>query len=452
MNGIHRLLGIVVALVFATFALPGHAAPQSQNKTYSLDVTVLTQGNSLASSKLLAVIKNTSPSSSSSTINSVDIFVDLGWQIDKTMAPIVVESVDRSTTYTADLSQDGHIKVSNLYPLKPFGTSNNQLEITFWITSASSGDGSWEGNIWSGSQLGSGNFFTRNAGSNIATVASASADCNDIQPPTVGDPGQVIAFRDNWNKDGTSTGTTCGAVNYYASNTLNNYVGLPDSIVHFRWDQSDPTKNETFSSAAFMYWVFYPGTTAPNTQVGWLYQDGTPAVGAGANPNAVSTNPVVFIPTPPCDVTGTAGAPRLPTPYGSLNSPLNSSSNIVKIDTSTGVLSPPAQIPQPNGFPIYIEHERMQVRAYLSNGWQVDRGQMGTAKVSHPKNALIMSTPLPAIPVGVTTYLADGITVVQPSHYQPGAQAQMCLATTGVISGVPYNQFIDIGDGWGTVR
>lgn len=453
MNRISKFFGFVLALALATAALPSYAA-QSQNKTYSLDANVLLQGNSVAPSHLQLVIKNTSPSQSSSTINSVDMFVDLAWSIindpanDPTHPLLVYETNNPTSYYTADTSVPGHIKVSQLAVIKPFVSSNNALVLDFWVTASSSGDGSWEGNVWSGAGF-SGNLFTRNGGQNIAMVASAALACGDSKPSATPTAGTITVTRDPWNKNGTSSGTTCDPVNYYASNTLTNYVGLPPNIVHFRWDLSGT--DLTFSSAAFEYAIYYSGTAAPNTRVGWFYKSGALAIGPGANPNSDPNNPVVFIDTPVCL------ADQLPTPYGSLNTQMNSSTTTLKIDLSTGSLTPPTTVPQPDGFPIYVEEERMQVTGYSSSGWTVKRGQLGTKAVSHPKYALVMSTPLPSLgDIAPAAYvlLADGTYATAPTNpYKASTQAQMCIAGTSPTgASVPFNKIIDIGDGWGVPR
>jgi len=441
MKPISRWFGFLAALLLLSLVGPSYAQ-QSQNKTFSVDMSVLFQGAGSGSSQVQAVVKNTSPSSSNSTFSSVDLFVDLAWVVDSKLPITASESNDPSTLYPVDISQAGHIKVSNLAPIKPFqrkgGTS---LVITFWVTSASCGDSTWNANVWSGSQIGSGNIFTQNGGQNMAPVACQNLACGGNEPIIV-DPTQVTVVRDAFNKDGTSSGTSCNAVDSYASNTNNNFVGLPPDIVHFRWDQSDTT----FATAAFEYYVFY--NTAPTTtSVGWLYLNGKSAINPGVDPNADSSNPVVFIDAPNCL------SPNLPTPYGSLNSPLSANSTTVKIDTSTGTLTPPQSIPS-DGFPIYIGTERMQVIAYTQNGWTV---QPRTNGVSHPKNALVMSTPLPILQAPINSYLADGTTAVPAatSPYQPGMQAQVCKVTSGTMpdmstppNQVPFVEIIDIGDSW----
>ena len=439
MNGIRKWICCLAAATVAAIVLPTYAA-QSQNKTFSIDMSVPTQGLDTGSSTVQALIKNTSPAQSSSTLSSVDLFVDLGWTLDPNVQVTVFETADPSTKYIADTtSQSGHIIVQNLAPLKPVVKTGNSLVIAFSVTSGSCGDGTFNANVWSGSQIGTGNIFTQNGGQNLASVACQKLAC-DQGALTLTDvaPGQVTVIRDSFNKDGTSSGTTCDAVSYYASDTLNNNVGLPEYIVHFRWDNVTTTA----ATAAFQYDIFYE--TAPtHPQVGWLYLDGTTATNAGANPNANPANPVVFIDPPDC-----LSPKVLPAPYGSLNSPLSAPSTTVKISTSTGSFP---SLP----FPIVIGTERMQVIAFSSNGWTVASRPNG---VSHPKNALVMSTPLPQLTGPITTTLADGITVIPPhdasnpasSPYQVGMQAQICKVMSRTTdTNVPFVEYIDIGDAWG---
>jgi hypothetical protein len=137
-------------------------------------MSVLTQGLDTGSSTVQAVIKNTSPAQSSSTLSSVDLFVDLGWTLDPNVQVTVFETADPSTKYIADTtSQPGHIIVQNLAPLKPVVKTGNSLVIAFSVTSGSCGDGTFNANVWSGSQIGTGNIFTQNGGRSHAKSSHA---------------------------------------------------------------------------------------------------------------------------------------------------------------------------------------------------------------------------------------------------------------------------------------
>jgi len=441
-KNILKLLGSVLMLFGALLALPSSAATQSNNKTFQLDLSVITQGSPGGLSQLKAVVSNTSPSQSTANFSSIDLFVDLGWTIvrnDSAHPVTVFESNAPNVKYPANTSQPGHIKVMNLAPVKPIAITGNTLVITFWVT-GSSGDGTWNANPNSGSQL-NGNVFTRTGGQNIASVASASLACGGNQSFSIA-PGTILATRGMWNKDGTVSGDPCAAVNYYASNTLGNNVGLPPNIVHFRWDQSGA--NQTFSTAAFDYKIYY--STAPTTtRVGWLRQNGSLAVDPGANPSA-DNNPVVFIDAPACLTV----ANQVPTPYGTLTQAMLSSDDVLFIDTLGATLSPPAVVPA-EGFSIYVGLERMQVTGYNEDGsWNVVRGQLGTTADDHDVDALVMSTPLPALATQPAAYLsANGTFVTAPVNpYLANTQAQVCLAETGTSGGFPFIRLIDIGDGW----
>jgi hypothetical protein len=180
-----RLLGSVLVFAIGALASPVMAA-NSNNKTFQLDMTVLQQGSGSAPSQVQAIVSNTSPSQSTATISSIDIFVDLGWTIinnknDPAHAIDAYESNAPTKKYAADTRQAGHIKISSLSPLKPVAITGTTLVVKFWVTMGSSGDGTWNANPYSGAQL-NGNTFARNGGQNIASVATSALDCNQSFP------------------------------------------------------------------------------------------------------------------------------------------------------------------------------------------------------------------------------------------------------------------------------
>jgi hypothetical protein len=435
MNTIRNLICILTAVVLAAFSLPGMAANQSQNKTYTLTMSVLSQGLGLADSQVQAVFQNTSPKQSSSTFSSVDLFIDLSWTIDSTMAVSVTEN--DVPTGNVDLGTAGHIKIQNLNPVKP----GELLVITFYVTASSCGDGTWNASVWSGSQLGSGNFFTLVPSNSVllSPVACADLACDATQPPEFFTAGNVTGYRWSYNKDG-SAGTSCSAVNSYISN-----LNPTTNVIHFRWDNSAP--GDTFGSAVFYYNITYPSTPTP--KVGWLNQDGTPAVGPGADPSQV-----VFIDAQPCNTQvaqvldpTTSFDPILPQPYGDLQVAVSTTATTIKVDTSTATVSTP-----PLPFDIVIGPqgavERMTVTAMSSNGWSVTRGVGGTTVSKHPKNAFVMSTPLKTFVATPTCYDANNGMIACPAKYNPPYQVQMCLPVSGNTDNSVW--YFDIGDAWST--
>ena len=191
----------------------------------------------------------------------------------------------------------------------------------------------------------------------------------------------------------------------------------------------------TFSSAVFEYTVpfatsLFGPENAPVAVVGWLYADGGKANKPGADPNN-SGNPVVFIEALKCLVNPGDSVATPPVPYGVLQTRLDAISTTVKVDT--GGAPPPTTIPE-GGFPIVIGGERMQVIAIASNGWTVEARSSG---VSHPKYALVMSSPLPLLTAAV---------VVPP--YEVGKPAQVCGASGGPDADLTSTKFIDNSDAW----
>jgi hypothetical protein len=250
-------------------------------------------------------------------------------------------------------------------------------------------------------------------------------------------------------------------------------VGLPPNIVHFRWNNSGT--GDTFSTAAFSYDIYTSTPATNNKLVGWLYQDGTLAINAGANPNANTNtngpNPVVFIEAPQCRNDQGSLTPPLPSPYGTLASPGLAASTAGTTDFIFFVGGPPASPPAPN-FPIQIGLERMLVTSTSNEdgSWTVTRGDLqaaGSATPAHPSDEsfqpLVMSTPLPSIDTTPTAYLLQsngdlGTPAANPYEANTvgvphSIQAQMCFLTSGTSEGgVPFITIIDIGDGWGVPR
>jgi hypothetical protein len=472
-NRIPKLLGLVLLLALAMLAPPSFAA-QSQNKTMTLQILTgeTDTTHTLQPGQVQATITNTSPTQSNSTFGSVDLFVDLNWSfssITATASGVPVSSKNINPGNPKN-TPPGHIRISNVGPVKP----GNSLVITF-LVSGGSGDGTFNANVWSGSSF-SGNLFTQTAGQNIGPVATDSLACNGGGTgPEVPMAGDVVATRGEWNKDGTvaagQPGDPCNPAPIFVSNTFNNNVGLQQNIVHFRWNVSGT--GDTFPTAAFAYDIYT--SSAPSSKlVGWLYQDGTLAINAGANPNANTNtngpNPVVFIEAPPCLNPQAMTTPPLPSPYGSLASGLDAST-AGSTDSIFFVGDPPAS-PPPTNFPIQIGLERMLVTSTTNdNGsWTVTRGDLqdaGSPTPAHPSDEtfqpLIMSTPLPPIDTTPAAYvLQSNGTLATPSTnpYEANTvavphaiQAQMCLFTSGTSeNGVPFVTIIDIGDGWGVPR
>jgi hypothetical protein len=456
---------ILKLLVFAVavFALPALAgSPPNGSKFFTL--TMSASGNVVT-----ATLMNTSPPNTSgattSSIGSVDLSVDLGWLFDPNSITV------QGKPYKTKPSQQpaGHIKVVSPSPIKP-GTN---LVISFAVTN-SSGDGTFKALVYTGSSF-NGNQFAPDPTvpqQNIASVPTGTLPCNGGGNDSTPGAGSVIAMRGKFNKDGTSNGGPCVGVPIYVSNTLGNNVGLPPTVVHFRWDHSGdapppapPHTPDTFATAAFAYDIFYANAPA-TAYVGWRRLQGQLAVDPGANPNANSANPVAFIVVPVCDSNNNAN--QVPLPYGS--GTLADDSTRTLYFNSTGSELPPPPVAAEDydvDFPIYVGLERMQVKSINADGtWTVDRGQLGTTAVAHLSvgdvDPLVMSTPLPSVgATDPTVYTLDAngdpqqVTFNPPlttTPYPANTQAQMCLVQPLPPTTPPSITIIDIGDGWVPVR
>ena len=422
MNCLRRSFWVGIGLLLATFALPG-LAQQSQNKTYTL---VMTQAVG-AANKLTATFKNTSPKQSSSTFGSVDLFIDVAWRIDTSSAITVYVNGNNITASTnIDTSQAGHLKVGNIGSLKPADT----LVITFSVVS-SCGDGSWNAMVWSGSNIGSGNFFTSGSDPTklLTPVACLAAGCGFQSPAGFNVNGVIDVFRSFTNKDGSTFGASCNGVDIFISNSTGGAAGLPPDIVHFRWALADTT----YATAVFDYVIHYSSGLPAAPKVGWLHLDGSLAIDAASDPNANPNNPVVFVEAPQCLTD------KLPATLTTLAAAVNSGAGKIT------VASTPAGVSAPPSFPIVIGTERMDVYKMTGPGnttWWVNR----TAPAPHSLNDPVVSTPLPLLP-GISP--VNGAALSTPAApYAVGMQAQSCVPPGGYDPANNDIEYFDIGDTW----
>jgi hypothetical protein len=449
MSYLRKTLFVILGLMVAAFALPGMAANQSNNKTFGIQMAVSVAGDGNGASTLTANLLNTSPKQSSSNFSSFDLFVNFGWNISNCS----VAGATGTTTIDCGVTTPGHIVVQGVGPIKP----GSPATVTFDVDATSCGDATWSANVWSGSQIGSGNFFTYDpansspiSGVACAAVAACGFDLsgNPVpQPFDAGDAGTVTGFRWPYNQDG-GTGAACTQAPLYVSD-----VDKTGNPIHVRWDSAAPTQQ--FAAAVFAYKVHYDAV--PQTpKGGWVTQGNDYAVSA-----TTDASNVAFVAAPLCQPTAQAATDTsieaiLPRPYGSVkpNGGINSSSTTLKVDTSTGTVAAPTA---PPSFDIIVggpNFERMTVLSTGSgnSGWTVTRGVGGTTGVSHPQGAMVMTTPLPIMPAnngGCTDYQNGSITC--PPKYGSTYQAQMCLpvAVPNTAVGFPGDVwFLDIGDAW----
>jgi hypothetical protein len=459
MNGIRRLLGWLVVLVFATSSLPAFAAKGGNNgtdKAYSLvmdeqavytdelDPPVLPRAV-ITPVKVQALLKNEAPPASAAsnpgsfevviTNPGVTIFVDPDHQpsgaTDGVLngTAIVVPDANGNNT---------RIVVTNMAPLK----GQKTYVLTFWVTSC--GDALWDANVRTGSSL-NGDPFTRikdnidpstHLATNLQTLIScgtlACGDTIELVSDRASTTPELVVTRGPYNSDGTCAATS----NFYASNKLL----TADGQLHFRWPVGP-------SDQPLAVWMYDVVSTSPNVpQIAWLNSD-------GSKTSVVFPDPTLTQPQLPAYLDGLTAAQLacvplpgqpdpFPRPYGALSNNANAGATTIRVDTSNAILATPTP-----PFDVVVGTERMRVTSISGPNWRVNRSQGGTSAGPHPSGAKVMSTPLPLLPAsGFAARVFDGtvggtLLSPAPSPYTFGHQARVCIV------GGP----LDNGDGtWST--
>lgn len=408
MNGMRKVIGLVMVAAIAVFALPAFA--DNGKKQYSLSMTSLAPLTVTASLKSLG----------NSTISSFKL----------TAAGATIVGVNQPASGKATFTSST-VSVTNMVPQKAGGAP-------FYLTIhlGDSGDNiSWSAVVWTGAQLNGQTFDLVPGQSTLATpILSANVGSNGtFSVPNSSNPCVVTGQRGFYDKDGSTGGT----LPLFVTNTSST-----NRQVHFRWPDGvagDPR-------AAFEYSVC---GTVP-TDLAWL----------------TDSNGPVFTPALDC-----IEPDQLPTPYGTLSAdlgPPSDATQYVAIDTTNPPRestpgTPPGSIPFPAGsdpispnlpgseFDIVIGTERITVQ-FVCLDMEHDgddpgdctdthdgegealivlqRGVGGTSVDNHSHGALVMSTPLPILQEGTGLYAA-------------GNQAQMCIAHRHDGTKV-----VDIGDGY----
>lgn len=442
MNGILRLLCLLTALVIAGSA-PSFAATSkafsllmTASPVYVTDPVTLTSSVQAPVTVTAAVTNQAPPSEASSNIGSFVLnLVVPGVTIDSVDPTGVITdskgNVINASTGNAVIvpnSNNTMISVTGMGPLK----GKQTFTLTFHVTSC--GDAKWDATVYTGSQL-TGQTFQRigdSAGSaNLFTVVKCgSIACGDefSVADTTGATSNPFLFGNHgtYNEDGT-----CGSVTYFVSNML-----LTTNQVHFRWPATGAGAQP---NAAFLYNLVANSASVP--QVGWKNPGGTLANTGDGTANPVYIDPVQCL------------SGQLPAPYGVLQQSASATDTQLKVNTSP---QRGAVLPQPTTFPtpIVIGSERMNLLAIGGSTWTVERAQGNTAADTHSPGSSVMSTPLSLLlnPPATGT-LANGQTVTSP--YALNDVARMCI-----VAGSPFangdgsytSTFIDINDGWVTIR
>jgi hypothetical protein len=362
-----------------------------------------------------ARVFNETPPTSNSTINSIDLFVDVNWRaIDGSV------QTDNSGNWRADVTVDRHVRISNLAPIKP----QSYVTVQFTVDNFSCGDGSWDAIAYTGSGFTGATFGAAKGYKPPikTTVACGKFACGnfitDVQPQGdyTSDP-LALNFipklqRGAFNEDG-STGSECSQLYAYVTPTT-------DKVLQTLWD-----KNADDSDVAVFSYTVNLEPTSANTEaaklneieVAWLTTNGAPDLRPALRCD--NSNPTWI-------------RPRLPNQYTTL---LADSGNKIQVAAPPALPGIPTTVP----FPIVIEQERMIVTKIntTTNTWFVTR----TAATPHTiVGTPVMSTPFPIVPAGIgypTSYVGKPARVCIDALLQDPDDATVFKAIV-----------IDGSDGW----
>ncbi|MDE2004376.1 MAG: hypothetical protein KGJ25_12695 [Betaproteobacteria bacterium] len=355
--------------------------------------------------------------------------------------------------------------------------------LTTSTTTGSDGTAGFSANLGVGSYLVTASSSGFTPVSAQVTVFDGKLACGDSFASTLTNPLNMAQDQPGYatgSRGGNKDGSTCPLVPYTFTNTI-----LVDNTVHLSWDAS------VQPNAAFAYTMnWQPQIVNPsnnsNTTPGWPV---TPRPGVAWITDA-NANPI-YVPALACL------SNSMPAQYGTLASPIGSadpssttitvkdikpnpaSSYAFPIPGAPAIPTDPSSTPSNLKFlqfPIVIANagsngnatttvERLQVTAasivsqdsntgLYTMTFKVNRGQaMTSSSAAHSAGFKVMSTPLPIIPNDSASFPST-----LPAGYQPGHQADMCVADHGFqaygldTKGNPqvmyWTTVIDIGDGY----
>lgn len=404
-----------VATCVGTFAFPADGSSGDPTKCNDAQVQHLQQQT--IPTPIQVRIFNLSPPNTNSSINAVDLFVDVNW---RAVQDSDLTVLDNPGKWTIDVSTPGHVKISNLAPVK----TGQGVTVKFNVDGFSCGIGTWNATPYTGSTVGSGAMFAPIAGfvPPQTMVACTQLTCNgsvtNIQPQGsvgTGDAHFISLLMRGVNQDGSS-GANCSNLFTFVTPTVTPTTGQ----IQTQWDKNQPDS----SIAVFSYTINLinaaptPAQELLNMRVAWLTKtDGTPD----------------FQPALLCD----PARPTLPFQYTTVV--VDNGSKITVASTSS--------LPTTPTFPIVIEQERLLVTKVNTNTnvLTVTRGVGGTAGsvITHSAGKAVMSTPFPIVQA------ADGYNEV--FHPYVSLPAKVCISPnfTTTMTGQPIAATaIDGGDGW----
>jgi len=393
MNSLRKVVGILLAMTFAVFALPAIGGPTKQ---YSLNMEV---GPVVAGkgTQVIAHLTNRSPPGvGASNISS--------WTISITSAAgvkIVGFDQPASGNVTPNPIPSGGVtslSVTNMSPLKAAKT----FDLVMYVAGCGDGGQTWGAHVFPGSSL-SGDEFALLAPYQLGTdVPCAVLGCGDsftvVRADLSGPPATVPVTRGPYNSDGTCNTST----RLFVANLLTTSTGK----VVVKWPVADEADAEP--DAAFGFTVSN-SSTAP--LLAWKnYQDVNGDTGIPAFVS--TTNPALT-----CNAPNSAND-WFPRPYGRLLATVSSHDNKIKVGT-IGVASP---VSWPTVFPsdLIVGDEVMTVTKIIGDTWFVDRAN----PESHSLPLLVMYTPLKQL---TTVVCLNAGSYTCP--YIVGSQAKACVTT-----------------------
>ena len=440
MNGMHKWLWVLSAVLLATFAVPGFGATQ-KSKMYHLATT------SNAPTQITISLTNVSVGSGNSTITAFQL-VFAGVAIDE-LNPIDPNPANRKApTVTNQIVGGVQIATITLPLIATLKVGAPAYELTIHLKDC--GGQLTGATVWTsiGGQTFAPDFDSSQSGTFTVPLLT-NVTCGQIacggNTPVPSSTYVATVTRGGYDKDGVTTiaAGQCTTVPYTVTKFDNILLGEKQLF----W----PTDLSGDDAAAFQLTINNPAIT----QVGWL-----PTTG-----NAVLIKGPLCLSQP--TLPGTDAV--LPAPYGKLLADVDVN-GYIEVNTLTAVVIRPAAF---TSFDIVggTGGERLTVHfdntaGLLLDGvgpnggelWKVDARNVGGTPLGGPftpttlvPTDLMMYTPLPLLP-GVDP--ADGVTPLNApaAKYSPlgpyvvGNQAQMCIVKHDTGAGT--TTLMDIGDGF----
>jgi hypothetical protein len=353
MNSLRKIVGFLMVLVLAVFALPSMA--DSVTKTFNATFPpVIANGGP---QQIAVKFFNTTPGVA--TINSIQVFPAPNIAFAKTATLPYV------TPGTGALQLDGSLIITNFTGIK--SQKNQVFTFTVNVTATSCANELWPKPSANAGNSLNGDVFGWN-GTNTQLTSAVGCDgtlaCQDPNAPpdplaTVSDT--AVTVTRGPNKDGTA----CSSVGFDLTDFI--VTTQPDNKVSFQWDSSLQPNASFISTVHWNPQYVDPGTGLPK-------------------PTRVAYDLVNFVPLIACL------GPNFPALYGTLNA---FTASTITIDTTNHVASLPAA-----PFPFVIGTERGSAISLASTSgnlvtYNVQMPQGGTSPFPLSNGLPVMSTSLP---------------------------------------------------------